>query len=53
MINNKYLLWPLLLIATVFCVTWTFNHINAWAGILVGIAIVFAANSYFKPKNRE
>lgn len=53
MIDQRFLLWPVLLIALLFAVSWTFNHISAWAGVFLAIAAVFAINQYFKPKNRE
>jgi hypothetical protein len=53
MINNKYLLWPVLIAVLIFCMIWVFNHVNGWSSILLVVASVFFANQYFKPKNKE
>ena len=44
----KYLFYLLLIVIIIMAISWTFNHIHAWAGVGLFVAIVFAIVYYFK-----
>jgi hypothetical protein len=44
MINNKYILGLALIMASIFGIAWTFNHVNPWVGFIVGFAVILLFN---------
>lgn len=53
MIDQRFLLWPVLFVLLLIVVSWTFNHVSAWAAIFLVVVATVLVNRYFKPKNKE
>ena len=46
MLKNKYLILLFVVIAAIFFISWSFNHISPWIGFGLGAGFIYVANDF-------
>lgn len=53
MVKNKYYIMFVAVLAWIFLLSWSFNHMNPWIAFVIGFVALYFLNNYINEKRKK